>query len=98
MEETLGASELVEAWRDAVRAAELVERLAAVAMRASEQADPGTLASGEIAELAEAAAEAAGSAAHKAHDIAAKARHLATGSRENAERTPIEGPIQRHAF
>lgn len=77
MNENLSTSDLLNAWRDATRAAELAERLAALAADAAEAADRNALASEEIAAMAEEASLAAERAFHRAREIAAKARELA---------------------
>ena len=67
IEERPTASDLVAAWRDAVRAAELAERLAAAAAESVRQADAHAVAAAEIAHLADATAKAAVRAAARAH-------------------------------
>jgi len=79
MEGDLTTADLLEAWRDATRAAELAERLATVALKAAERADASALASEDIATLAESAAEAATQAADTARRAATKAREIASG-------------------
>lgn len=73
---------LLEAWREATRAAELADRLAALAVEVADQADSNALASEEIATMAEQASEAAERAAQKARYVATKARELAGSSRQ----------------
>lgn len=63
-------TELLEAWRDATRAVELAERLAARALRAAEKADRDSATAQEIATLAEEAAASAERAARIARDAA----------------------------
>jgi hypothetical protein len=70
--------ELLDAWRDATRAAELAERLATVALEAAQHADRTALTSEEIVTLADAAASAAERAAVTAREAATRARHDAT--------------------
>src|SRR3954447_15004926 len=66
----LTASELEEAWRDAVRAAELAERLTTAAAAAVEDAQANVVAATEVSRLADEAAAAAIRAA-----MSAKAAH-----------------------
>jgi hypothetical protein len=68
---------LLEAWQDATRAAELADRLAAVALKAGEGADRSAIGTEDIASLAEAAAEAAERAARSAREAATRARDVA---------------------
>jgi hypothetical protein len=81
-EEPVTTADLLTAWRDAIRAAELAERLAAAAAEAAAQADVRALASDEIAALAERAAEAATHAAERARTAATEAAELARSLRE----------------
>ena len=74
-------AELLGAWRDAIRGAELAERLAEAATDVARQADARAQASTEIAELAEVAAAAAGRAAERARAAANEAAELARGLR-----------------
>lgn len=74
-------ADLLEAWREATRAAELAARIAREAEKAADQADVDALASTEIAELAEKAAEAATAAALKARAAADRANGLAAARR-----------------
>lgn len=80
--EGLTTRDLLDAWRDASRAAELAERLAEAAAQAAEVAEAGASAAEEIADLAEAAASSAEHAAQAARAAAVKARGLASGSRD----------------
>ena len=75
-------AELLTAWRDAVRAAELAERLAATAVQAADDADLRAVASAELADLAEQAAAASTRAAAQATAAAAQAASLAKALRE----------------
>src|SRR5690606_15920188 len=61
--------ELLNAWRDATRAAELAQRLATSAADALARADVQATESAEIARLAEQAADAAGRAADRARTV-----------------------------
>ena len=80
--ERVTTADLLTAWRVAIRAAELAERLAAAAADAAAQADVRALGSAEVAELAERAAEAATRAAEKARTAATEAAELAGSLRE----------------
>jgi len=71
-------ADLLEAWREATRAAELAERLAGVATESADRAETHALASEEIADLAEQAAAAATRAAERARNVATRARELAS--------------------
>ncbi len=75
-------ADLLNAWRDAVRAAELAERLAEHAAEALESADLRAVASSELAALARQAAEAAARAAERAELTAAEAKVLAMRLRD----------------
>jgi hypothetical protein len=83
-EERVTTADLLEAWRDAIRAAELAERLATAATEAAAaaQADVRALDSTEIAALAERAAEASARAAERARTAATEAAELAGSLRE----------------
>ena len=70
-------ADLLTAWRDATRAAELAERLADVAVEAADQADERELGSVDIAEAAGQAASAAQRAADSARAAADKASAMA---------------------
>ena len=70
-------AQLLESWRDALRAAELAERLAAAATEASQQAEVRSTVSAEIANLAEQAAASAQRAADRARAAATEAAQLA---------------------
>jgi hypothetical protein len=75
-------ADLLNAWRDAVRAAELAERLAEHAAEAVAAADVRAVASAELATLARQAAEAAPRAAERAELAAAEAKLLASRLRD----------------
>jgi hypothetical protein len=70
-------ADLLNAWRDAVRASELAERMAAAAAEATEAADHRALDTAELAELAQQAAVAAQRAADRATATAIAAAALA---------------------
>lgn len=76
-EEPASTADLLRAWRDAIRAAELAERLAAEAAETAKHADLQADASAEIATLAERAAAAASRAAERATAAAAETAALA---------------------
>ena len=82
MEERKTTGELLDAWRDATRAAELADSLAASASDTSILADSTADAAEQIAKLAEKAAKAAERAALTARDAARRAADLARSSRE----------------
>lgn len=81
-DETPSAEELLEMWRDAMRAAELADRLARVAAETLATADQKQLDAESLADLAEQASEAADRAAVRARTVATIARSLAVESRE----------------
>jgi hypothetical protein len=81
-EEVVNTADLLTAWRDATRAAELADRLAQMASEAADTADRSAMASEEIAKMAERAAKAADRAAMSARDAAKRAAALAKESRE----------------
>jgi hypothetical protein len=81
-EERVTTADLLTAWRDAIRAAELAERLAAAAAEAAAQADVRAAGSAEIAALADRAAQAATRAAERARIAATEAAELAASLRE----------------
>ena len=76
------AEELLEAWQDAARAAELADRLVHVAAETLATADQRQLDAESLADLAEQASEAANRAADRARALATIARSLAAESRE----------------
>jgi hypothetical protein len=65
--------ELLTAWRDAARAADLAERLSLVASDAADRADAGTVGSREIIAIAERVARASTHTAAAAHRVAKEA-------------------------
>jgi hypothetical protein len=83
IDETMSTSDLLEAWREATRAAELSERLARVALEAADLADQNAMASEEISRMAERAAEAAQNASETARAAAQRASLLATSARDH---------------
>lgn len=88
-------AELREAWRDATRAAELAERLTAVALEAVRQADIRALETAEVAELIGQTAEAAARAAQRATAAAAEAAVLAETLRAEGDATIRAGGAAR---
>ena len=69
----MSTHELLDAWRDATRAAELAERLATSALRAVDDAESDESAAYTLVALAEEAAAAAERAAEAARKAAARA-------------------------
>lgn len=80
-DEPATTADLLTAWRDAIRAAELAERLAIAATDAAAQADVRASGSAEIATLADRAAEASTRAAERARTAATEATELAASLR-----------------
>ena len=76
---------LLTAWRDAVRAVEIAERLATAAADAAIAADMRAEVSQELADLAERAAESAARAAARARAVANEAAAAAQRMRESGE-------------
>ena len=70
-------AEFLEIWRDAIRAAELADRLSAMATDAAALADIEAETAADLAQLAEAAAEAASRAAARARAVATEASQRA---------------------
>ena len=81
-EVVVSAAELQDAWREAMRAAELAERLTRHAEAAAEDAEESASSSEEIAELAERAAVAASNAAQRARNVADRTASVAKERRE----------------
>ena len=81
-DEPVTTAELLAAWREATRAAELTQRLAEVATESAEQAEMNAVGAEEIADLAEQTALAAARAAKRARAAAVHARELARQRRE----------------
>ena len=84
MDETPTSEELLLAWQDTTRAAELAERLAALALEAADHADERALAADEIATVAESAARSAEAAAVRAREGADLARLAAARARQRS--------------
>jgi methyl-accepting chemotaxis protein len=82
--ESMSTAELLQAWRDAIRAAELAERLATVAAQASANAEIQSAEADEIATLAEEAAARAQVAAERARAFATSVGMSAAGLRDQA--------------
>jgi methyl-accepting chemotaxis protein len=76
-------ADLLDAWREATRAAELAAQLATHASQVAARADDTSVAAEEIAKLAEQAAKAAERAAVTARHAAKRAAELARTSRAN---------------
>jgi methyl-accepting chemotaxis protein len=81
-EERVTAADMLEAWRDATRAAELADRLAKMAAETADRAEVTASGADEVAKLAERAAEAAEAAARRARESAEQARAIAQESRD----------------
>jgi ABC-type transporter Mla subunit MlaD len=81
-EVVVSTANLLDAWREAVRAAELAERLARLAEATAKDADESAQASEEIAQLAERAADAASNAAQSARNAANRTASLAKDRRD----------------
>ena len=87
--ESMTTAELLDAWRDASRAADLAERLAELARRAAEKGEQDAASAQEIAALAEEvaasaerASRAARAAARKASDDASRLGDQLSGANE----------------
>ena len=80
-EEVLTTEVLLEQWREAVRASELADRLANLALESVERADRSALGAEEIARMAERAAKAAERAAVSARKAAQQAAEFARDNR-----------------
>lgn len=94
--DVMSTGELLDAWRDTSRAAELAERLAEVARSAVEKGERDAASTEEIATLAEEVAASASRAAAAARDAARIAASEASGLRgdlEGADRTAADARI-----
>jgi hypothetical protein len=80
-EEVLTTEDLLEQWREAVRASELADRLAKLALESAERADRSAVGADEIARMAERAAKAAERAATTARKAAVQAAEYARENR-----------------
>jgi hypothetical protein len=80
-EDVVSTADLLSAWRDATRAAELADRLAKLASEAADTADRSAMASEDIAKMAERAARAAERAAVSARAAAKRAADFAAETR-----------------
>ena len=96
-EEAPTTADLLEAWREATRAAELADRLATLAAGTAELADLNSTSADEVATLAEQAAQAAAAAAERARASADHAREVARQSRDRVLRDAEEEQVGRHA-
>lgn len=81
-EVVVSTADLLDAWREATRAAELAERLARLAEATAEDADESAAASEEIAQLADRAAAAATNAAQSARNAANRTASIAKERRD----------------
>lgn len=88
MDDVVTAEELLSAWRDAMRAAVLAERLAVVATDAGREDDTWTGVLVEVAETADRAADAATSAASRARAAATRAGDLADAFHGDGQQPP----------
>ena len=77
VDEPVTTSDLLDVWRDAMRAAELAARLAEVAAEKAQQAELNAAGAEEVAGLAEQLAAAATAAAERARAAADHAHELA---------------------
>ena len=77
----MSTGELLEQWREATRAAQLAERLAALAKSSAERSDRDAVAAEEIAKLAQKAAQHAERAARVAREAADRASSFARDNR-----------------
>ncbi len=82
MDDSPTTAELLDAWRDATRASELAERLAAGANEAAELAERGATELAAIAQMAERAATSSERAARIAREAATRAHAFAEQSRQ----------------
>lgn len=82
LDDPVTTAELLAAWREASRAAELADRLAEQAHSSAERADINAATAEEVAALAEQVAEVAASAAARARSAAEGARALARRSHD----------------
>jgi hypothetical protein len=83
--DVMSTRDLLDAWRDASRAAELAERLAEVARSAVDKGERDAASSAEIATLAEDVAASATRAAAAAREVARIAADEATSLRAGLE-------------
>lgn len=81
----MSTGELLDAWRDASRAAELAERLAELARTALEKGERDAASTEEVATLAEEVAASASRAAAAAREAARIAASEALGMREGLD-------------
>lgn len=82
--EIVTTEDLLNAWRDTTRAAELAERLAKHAVATAAKAEVTASAAEDVAILAERATEAANHAADGARLAAVEARHIADVERDES--------------
>ena len=104
--QAITTGELLTAWRETTRAAELAQHLATLALDAAERSERDHVGAAEIAGLAERAAEAAEAAASSARAAADRAAAYAAESRDErlrdadevlaAARTAEDGARERY--
>jgi len=82
LDEPVTTADLLNAWREATRAAELAERLARLAAETATRAGVSADVAEEIAFMAEQTAESANTAAVRARVVATEARQVAVRDRE----------------
>jgi hypothetical protein len=85
LDETVTTDELLEAWRDASRAADLAERLATMAAETADRAELNAEEAAAVAAMAERAAESAAAAAQRARTSADQANELALSARKESQ-------------
>lgn len=92
-EEKVATADLLEAWREASRAAELADRLSELAHTSADRADLSATAAEEVATLAEQVAKVAAAAATRARAVAMEARAVARKSQDG----PLTGADREQA-
>ena len=85
LDETPTPGDLLDAWQETTRAAELAERLAKRAVAVSYQADTDATTAEKLAEMAEAAAQSALTVAATAREAAIVARSRARDRRDDLD-------------
>jgi hypothetical protein len=86
LEEVTTTQDLLDAWREAIRAAELADRLAELASQAVAKAEADAIAAADLAAMAERAADAAQAAAIKARAEAKRLRAAADAAQVEQDR------------
>jgi hypothetical protein len=97
VQDEVTTADLLTAWREASRAAELAERLARMALETAERADAQALASEEIAALAREAAESATRAADFSTSATSRPRVLPRTSRASQIQAAEQAVVGAHA-